>query len=155
MSTIRSSGLGARLLVAAAIVVGLMVALPSIAAHAAGSGQIGVSGLSTCSDGSQSFGGCGGTGIGYCGGALVSGLACSGPGIKTTSPGCTGTVCVPVASNGGSVRSGQAYRGAIGSASAGPGLPASASNGTYCTISADETIWVPSGASPDAMGCSG
>jgi hypothetical protein len=90
----------AGLLLALAIVGALVFVLPSIRRAPVAQAQTGVPGLFTCSDGSQSFSGCGGVGIGYCGGALVAnGQACSGPGVTTTSPGCTGTVCVPAATN--------------------------------------------------------
>jgi len=160
VSTICSSRLGARLLIAAAILVALVITGPSIPVHAEGAGQIVVSGLSTCSNGTQSFSGCGSAGIGYCGGALGVGQACSGPGVRTTSPGCSGTVCVPLASNAGPggarVALGQAYAVGPGYASAGTGQPAPrtyVASGEYCTVGS-EKIWVPSGASPSQMGCS-
>jgi hypothetical protein len=152
-----SPRLGKRLLIAAAILLGVVITSPSVGAHAAGYGPIVVSGLSTCSNGTQSFGGCGSAGIGYCGGSLGSGQACSGPGVRTTSPGCSGTVCVPIASGGGSgLRQGQAYGAATNYASSGPGLSAPrtyVASGNYCTLGNGEKIWVATGASAASMGC--
>jgi len=162
MSTTCPSRLGVRLLIVAAIVVVLIVAPPTVVRTPLAQAQIGVPGLFTCSDGSQSFSGCGGVGIGYCGGILGSGQACSGPGISTTSSGCTGTVCMPLAVNacpvGGGVRPGQPCGVATGLVSAGPWLPAPrtyGASGKYCTFTNGQKIWVPSGASPAQLGCHG
>jgi len=103
---------GVRWLVSVALLVALILTLPSLGGAGLAHAQIGVPGLVTCSDGSQSFSGCGGGGIGYCGGSLGFGQACSGSGVGTASPGCTGTVCAPLATSacpgGVSVRPGQA-----------------------------------------------
>jgi len=112
MSDVWPSRHGVQWLVSVALLVALILTLPSLGGAGLAHAQIGVPGLFTCSDGSQSFSGCGGAGIGYCGGSLGLGQACSGPGVGTASPGCMGSVCAPLATNacqgGVSVRPGQA-----------------------------------------------
>jgi len=100
MSPIRVVRRRASLLLALSIIGALVFVLQSVTRAPVAQAQTGVPGLFTCSDGSQSFSGCGGVGIGYCGGSMVgNGQACSGPGVTTTSPGCTGLLCVPSATN--------------------------------------------------------
>jgi len=86
---------GMRPLLAVALIAAFAFILPSLVHPSVTRAQVGNPGLLTCSDGSVGFS-CAGTGIGYCGGALVgAGQACSGPGVSTSSPGCSGTFCAP------------------------------------------------------------
>jgi hypothetical protein len=100
MSSAWSSRRGLRWPVSVALLVAVLLALPAFGGGAEPAmAQTGVPGLFTCSDGSQSFSGCGGAGIGYCGGALgAPGQPGSGPGIGGNSA-CAPATCLGGASN--------------------------------------------------------
>jgi hypothetical protein len=156
MSGLWSFRHGVRLSIAGAIVAALIFTLPWVVSASITRAQ----GLSTCSDGSQSFSGCGGAGIGYCGGALGAGQACSGPGVRTASPGCTGAVCVPLASMGVAASSGYTYSPLntiytpYTPASYGPtaGSRASYAGASWrpCTVQGRGFVWLPAGVTASA-----